>query len=116
GKDVESIIRDLVEVSIHMTREKMRRSVTAQAEIYAEERVLDALVGEGAGEATRASFRAKLRNGDFNDKEIELDLQDNTSPLGSMFDIPGMPGASMSMVSLGDMFGKGLGGGKTKRK
>ncbi len=115
GKDVESIIRDLVEVAIHMVRDKMRKSVNAQAEIYAEERVLDALVGEGAGEATRESFRAKLRNGDFNDKEIELDLADNSNPLGSMFDIPGMPGASMSMVSIGDMLGKGM-GQKTKRK
>jgi ATP-dependent HslUV protease ATP-binding subunit HslU len=115
GKDVESIIRDLVEVALHMTREKMRKSVQAQAEVYAEERVLDALVGETAGEATRASFREKLRNGDLNDKEIELDLQDNTNPLGGFMDIPGMPGASMSMVNLGDMLGKGF-GAKTKRK
>lgn len=116
GKDVESIIRDLVEVALHMVREKMRSSVTAQAEIYAEERVLDALVGEGAGEATRDSFRMRLRNGEFNDKEIELDLTDHSNPLGNMFDIPGMPGASMSMVSIGDMLGKGLGGERTKRK
>lgn len=115
GKDVESIIRDLVEVSIHMVREKMRQSVTAQAEIYAEERVLDALVGEGAGEATRKSFREKLRAGEFNDKEIELDLKDNSNPLGNMFDIPDMPGASVSMMSIGDMFGKSM-GTKTKRK
>ncbi|MEM9469772.1 MAG: ATP-dependent protease ATPase subunit HslU [Pseudomonadota bacterium] len=115
GKDVESIIRDLVEVSIHMTREKMRTTVTAQAEVYAEDRVLDALVGEEASDATRDSFRKKLRDGEFNDKEIELDVQDNTNPLSNMFDIPGMPGASVSMMSMGDMFGKGL-GGKTKRK
>lgn len=115
GKDVESIIRDLVEVSIHMVREKMRKTVTAQAEIYAEERVLDALVGEDAGEATRDSFREKLRGGELNDKEIELDLQDNSNPLGNMFDIPGMPGASVSMMSIGDMFGKGM-SGRTKRK
>ena len=115
GKDVESIIRDLVEVAIYMTRERMRKSVNAMAEIHAEERVLDALVGEGAGEATRDSFRTKLRKGEFNDKEIELDLADNANPMANMFDIPGMPGASMSMVSLGDMLGKGL-GAKTKRK
>ena len=115
GKDVESIIRDLVEVAIHMTREKMRKTVTAQAEVYAEERVLEALVGETAGEATRKSFREKLRNGEFDDKEIELDLQDNTNPLANMFDMPGMPGASVSMMNIGDMFGKGM-GGKTKRK
>jgi ATP-dependent HslUV protease ATP-binding subunit HslU len=113
GKDVESIIRDLVENSINMVRDKMRKTVNAQAEIYAEERVLDALVGEEAGEATRKSFREKLRNGDFDDKEIELELQDNSNPLGGMMDIPGMPGASMSMMSIGDMFGKQ---NKTKRK
>ena len=113
GKDVESIIRDLVENAIHMTREKMRKTVTAQAEIYAEDRVLDALVGEEAGETTRNSFREKLRKGEFDDKEIELDLQDNTNPLAGMMDIPGMPGASMSMMSIGDIFGKQQ---KTKRK
>lgn len=113
GKDVESIIRDLVENAIHMTREKMRKTVNAQAEIYAEERVLDALVGEEAGEATRSSFREKLRKGEFDEKEIELDLQDNSNPLGNMLDIPGMPGASMSMMSIGDIFGKPH---KTKRK
>jgi len=115
GKDVESIIRDLVEVSIHMTREKMRKTVTAQAEVYAEDRVLNALVGDEASETTRDAFRKKLRNGDFNDKEIELDLQDNANPRANMFDIPGMPGASVSMMSMGDIFGKGM-GGKTKRK
>lgn len=115
GKDVESIIRDLVEVAIHMVRDKMRETVTSQAEIYAEERVLDALVGDDAGEATRKSFREKLRAGDLNDKEIELDLQDKSNPLSDMLDVPGMPGASVSMMSIGDMFGKGL-GGKTKRK
>jgi ATP-dependent HslUV protease ATP-binding subunit HslU len=115
GKDVESIIRDLVEVGLHMTREKMRKSVQAQAEIYAEDRVLDALVGEGAGESTRASFREKLRKGELNDREIELDLADNSNPMGGFMDIPGMPGTSMSMVNLGDILGKGF-GGRTKRK
>lgn len=115
GKDVESIIRDLVEAGLHMTREKMRKSVQAQAEVYAEDRILDALVGEGAGEATKISFREKLRRGDLNEREVELDLQDNSNPLGQLMDIPGMPGASMGMVSFGDMFGKSL-GGKTKRR
>lgn len=115
GKDVESIIRDLVENAIHMVREKMRKTVTTQAEIYAEERVLDALVGEEAGEATRNSFRDKLRKGEFDEKEIELDLQDNSNPLSNMLDMPGMPGASVSMMSIGDIFGKGM-SGKTKRK
>jgi ATP-dependent HslUV protease ATP-binding subunit HslU len=115
GKDVESIIRDLVENAIHMVRDKMRKSVNTQAEIYAEERVLNALVGEEASEATKESFRKKLRNGDFNDKEIELDLKDNSNPMANMFDMPDMPGASVSMMSIGDMFGKGI-GEKTKRK
>jgi ATP-dependent HslUV protease ATP-binding subunit HslU len=114
GKDVESIIRDLVDIGIHMVRDKMRKTVNAQAEIYAEERVLDALVGEDSSESTRATFRKKLREGDLNDKEIELDLQDNSDPFQG-FDIPGMPGASMSMVNIGDMFGKAL-GERTKRK
>ena len=115
GKDVESIIRDLVEMAIHMVREKMRKSVNAQAEIYAEERVLAALVGKDASESTKDSFRKKLRDGDFNNKEIELDIQDNANPFAKMFDIPDMPGASVSMMSMGDMFGKGM-GDKTKRK
>ncbi len=114
GKDVESIIRDLTENAMHMVRDKMRTTVTTQAEIYAEDRVLDALVGEGAGETTRASFRDRLRGGELNDKEIEIDVQDNSNPLGNMFDIPGMPGASMSMVSMGDIFGKSM--EKKKRK
>ena len=114
GKDVESIIRDLVEMSIHMVREKMRKSVNAQAEVYAEERVLDALVGDEASDATRKSFREKLRAGDFNDKEIELDLKDTANPMANMFDLPDMPGASVSMMSIGDMLGKGM--EKTKRK
>jgi len=115
GKDVESIIRDLVDVAIHMVRDKMRESVNAQAEIYAQERVLNALVGEDASETTRNNFREKLSNGSLNDKEIELDLQDNSNPLANMMDMPGMPGASVSMMSIGDIFGKEL-GQKTKRK
>lgn len=114
GKDVESIIRDLVEISIHMVREKMRRSVTAQAELYAENRVLDALVGDTATESTRESFRQKLRNGELHGKEIEIDVQDKADPMAS-FDIPGMPGSSMSMINIGDIMGKAF-GGRTKRK
>ncbi len=114
GKDVESIIRDLVEISIHMVREKMRRSVNAQAELYAENRVLDALVGDTASEGTRESFRQKLRSGELNGKEIEIDVQDKTDPMAS-FDIPGMPGSSMSMINIGDMMGKAF-GNRTKRK
>ncbi len=115
GKDVESIIRDLTEVAIRMTQEEMRKTVKAQAEIYAEERVLDALVGDTAGENTRANFRKKLRAGELNSREIEIDVVDGGNPLGGMMDIPGMPGASMSMVNMSDMFGKAF-GEKTKKK
>ncbi len=115
GKDVESIIRDLTEVAIRMTQEEMRKTVKAQAEIYAEERVLDALVGDTAGENTRANFRKKLREGELNEREIEIDVVDAGNPLGGMMDIPGMPGASMSMVNMNDMFGKAF-GERTKKK
>ncbi len=114
GKDVESIIRDLVEASIHMVRDKMRKTVMAQAEIYAEERVLDALVGESAGEGTRASFRQKLRDGSLNEREIEIEVADNSNPMGGMMDIPGMPGSSMGMINIGDILGKGF--ERTKKK
>lgn len=114
GKDVEAIIRDLVEIAIHMSREKLRKSVMAQAEIYAEERVLDALVGETAGEGTRANFRKKLREGELNDREIEIEVTDRSDTMPS-FDIPGMPGASMSMINMNDIFGKAF-GTRTKKK
>ncbi len=116
GKDVESIIRDLTETAIHMTREKMRASVTAQAELDAEERVLDALVGKSSGDNTRENFRKKLRDGELNNREIELELRDNTNPMGDMFDIPGMPGASMGMVNVTDMMGKAFGERKKLKK
>ena len=116
GKDVESIVRDITEAAIHMTRESLRKTVMAQAEVYAEERVLDALVGDQAGEKTRASFREKLRNGELNEREIEIEVADNSNPLGSMMDIPGMPGASMGMINVGDMFGKAFGDRKKKKK
>ncbi|MGH1378488.1 MAG: ATP-dependent protease ATPase subunit HslU [Alphaproteobacteria bacterium] len=115
GKDVESIIRDLTEVAIRMTQESMRKTVKVQAEIYAEERVLDALVGDTAGEGTRANFRKKLREGELNDREIEIEVLDNSNPMGGMMDVPGMPGASMGMMNLGDMLGKGF-GDRTKKK
>lgn len=115
GKDVEAIIRDLTDAAIHITREQLRKTVTAKAEIYAEERVLDALVGETAGESTRDSFRKKLRAGELNDREIEIDVADNSNPMGGMADIPGMPGASMSMVNMNDLFGKAF-GERTKKK
>jgi ATP-dependent HslUV protease ATP-binding subunit HslU len=115
GRDVESIIRDLVESAIHMTREKMRRAVMAQAEIRAEERVLDALVGKDAGDTTRTAFREKLRAGELDDREIDIDVTDTSSPMPS-FDIPGMPGASVGMINIGDMIGKALGGPRTRQR
>jgi ATP-dependent HslUV protease ATP-binding subunit HslU len=114
GRDVEQIIRDLVEVAILQTRERKRKDVAAKAQLAAEERVVDALVGQGAGSATRESFRKKLRAGELNDKEIEIETQ--SSGGGSpMFEIPGMPGAQMGAISIGDIFGK-LGGQKKTRR
>ena len=114
GRDVESIVRDLVEVSITMTRERMREEVRAQAELNAEERVIAALVGENAGKETREKFRRMLRDGELADKEIDLDVQAGNEGMPA-FEIPGMPGAQMGMVNLGDIFGKAF-GQRTKRK
>src|SRR5215475_11248499 len=108
GRDVEQIVRDLVEVAIAQVREKKRKDVQARAQLAAEERVLDALVGANASSATRESFRKKLRAGELNDKEIEIETQSSGAGL-PMFEIPGMPGAQMGAISIGDIFGK-LGG------
>jgi len=116
GRDVESIVRDLVEQAILMTREKKRKEVTAQAEIQAEARVLDALVGEGASEGTRASFRDKLRAGELDDKEVEIEVSDAGGLQLPTMDIPGMPGAQMGMIKLNDMFGKAFGQQTKKRR
>ena len=113
GRDVEQIVRDLVESAIVMLRENKREEVKAKAHIHAEERVLDALVGENASEGTRESFRKKLRDGLLDDKEVEIEIADTTNPLG-MLDIPG-GGGQMGMVNLGDMFGKAF-SGRTKRR
>ncbi|MGI9520967.1 MAG: ATP-dependent protease ATPase subunit HslU [Hyphomicrobiaceae bacterium] len=107
GRDVESIVRDLVEVGISLIRDRKREEVRARAEHAAEERVLDALVGEGAQQSTRDSFRQKLRNNELNDKEIEIHVADTGGM--PMFEIPGQPGASMGMVNLNDMLGKAFG-------
>ncbi len=115
GRDVEQIVRDLVETAILMVKEKKRGEVGAKAELHAEERVIDALVGDGAGDATRQKFRKMLREGELADKEIELDVADTAGGF-PQFDIPGMPGASMGMVNLGDMFGKAMGGKMVKKK
>jgi len=106
GRDVEQIIRDLVEIAIHLVREKKREEVTATAHLNAEERVLDALVGTKASPATRDSFRQKLREGKLDDREITIELADNGGGAMQTFDIPGMPGAQMGMMSVADLFGK----------
>ena len=116
GRDVEQIVRDLVEIAIHMVRTRQRKEVEAKAEIAAEERVLDALVGEKASAETRQKFRALLREGKLDDKEIEIDVTDSGSSSLPTFEIPGMPGAQMGMVNLGDIFGKAFGGRTTPRK
>jgi len=114
GRDVESIIRDLSEIAIHMTRERMRKEVVAKAEVAAEERVLDALVGEGASADTRQKFRTMLRQGELDDREIEIDVQDAGSGMPTL-EIPGMPGAQMGMINLNEMMGKAF-GNQTKPK
>ena len=115
GRDVEQIIRDLIEIAIAMEREKKRKEVKAKAELKAEEKVLDALVGNKASVATRESFRKRLRNGDLDNNEIEIEVQDTSSGLQS-FEIPGMPGGNVGMVNLGDILGKSMGGKKGKKK
>ena len=109
GRDVEQIIRDLVEIAISMTRDRLRKEVTAKAETRAEERVLDALVGDKASADTRQKFRKMLREGQLDDKEIEVTVQESIGANLPTFDIPGMPGAQMGMVNLGEMFGKAFG-------
>ena len=112
GRDVEQIIRDLVEAAIGITRERKRQDVRVRAEIAAEERVLSALVGENAGQSTRETFRKKLKDGDLDDREVDIDMADMSSPM-DMMDIPG-GGGSMGMINLGDIFGKAM-GGRTKQ-
>jgi len=116
GRDVEQIVRDLVETALHMTREEQRKTVVPKAEVKAEERVLDALVGENASEATRQSFRKKLREGELDDKEVELDVADTGGAGLPTFEVPGMPGAQMGMINLNDVLGKAFGGQRTKRR
>jgi ATP-dependent HslUV protease ATP-binding subunit HslU len=113
GRDVEQIVRDLVEIAITLTREKKRKDVQARAQQAAEDRVLDALVGASASASTKEAFRRKLRAGELNDKEIEIEVQ--ASGGMPLFDIPGMPGAQVGAISIGDIFGK-LGGGRTKSR
>jgi ATP-dependent HslUV protease ATP-binding subunit HslU len=115
GRDVEQIIRDLVEVGIALSRDKKRESVKARAHIAAEDRVLDALVGENSGKSTRDSFRKKLREGTLDETEIEIEVADTSNPMGG-FEIPGMPGASVGVMNISDMMGKAFGERTKKRK
>ncbi|MDH5749584.1 MAG: ATP-dependent protease ATPase subunit HslU [Rhodospirillales bacterium] len=115
GRDVEQIIRDLLEGAIHMTRESMRKQVQAKAEIMAEERVLDALVGENSSKETRENFRKRLRDGLLDDKEVEIQVQDTGISSMPTIDIPGMPGSQMGMLNLNEMLGKAF-GERTKSK
>src|SRR5215469_16752800 len=113
GRDVEQIVRDLVEIAIIQTREKKRKDVGARAQLNAEARVLDALVGASASASTKEAFRKRLRAGELNDKEIEIEVQQSGGM--PLFEIPGMPGAQMGAISIGDIFGK-LGGGRTRTR
>ncbi len=113
GRDVEQIVRDLLEVGIALTRERKRKDVQVRAEQAAEQRVVDALVGPSAGASTKEAFRKKLRTGELNDKEIEIEVA--ASGGMPMFEIPGMPGAQMGAINIGDIFGK-MGGGRTKTR
>ena len=109
GRDVEQIIRDLLEMAVQQCRERMRRQVTAKAELSAEERVLDALVGDGASRDTREKFRKMLRGEELDDKEVEVQVVDHGGGGMPTFDIPGMPGAQMGMINLNEMMGKAFG-------
>ena len=115
GRDVEQIIRDLIEIAIAMEREKKRKEVNAKAQHAAEEKVLDALVGNKASVATRESFKKRLRSGDLDNNEIEIEVSESATSMQS-FEIPGMPGANLGMVNIGDMLGKSMGGKKGKKK
>src|SRR5438445_119979 len=115
GRDVEQIVRDLVEIGIGMTRERLRKEVEPKAELAAEERVLDALVGSGASADTRQKFRKMLREGALDDREIEVPVQESAAANLPTFEIPGLPGAQMGMLNLGDIFGKAF-GTRTKPK
>lgn len=116
GRDVEQIIRDLVDLALISAKENMRQVVRVKAEAAAENRVLDALVGETAGPETREKFLHKLRSGELATREIEIEVTDTTSPTMPSFDVPGMPGAQMGMINLEEIFGKMTGAQKTKTR
>jgi ATP-dependent HslUV protease ATP-binding subunit HslU len=115
GRDVEQIMRDLVEIGMGMARERLRKEVEAKAELAAEERVLDALVGHSAAPETRSKFRKMLRDGELDEREIEIQVADTGGGMPT-FEVPGMPGAQVGMINLGDMLGKAFGGRTKPRK
>ncbi|MEM6492229.1 MAG: AAA family ATPase, partial [Pseudomonadota bacterium] len=115
GRDVEQIIRDLVEAALGLVRERRRKDVTAKAELAAEDRVITALVGENASQDTRSKFRKMLREGSLDDREIEVELR-QASGGAPLFDIPGMPGGQMGIANLNDMLSKAMGGVRTRKR
>ncbi len=115
GRDVDQIVRDLVEISIGLVRESKRKEVRAKAHLEAEERVLNALVGASASPATKDAFRKRLRDGELDDKEIEIQVSDSGGGMPG-FEIPGMPGAHIGMININDMLGKAFGGQRTKTR
>ena len=116
GRDVEQIIRDLLEISIGLTKENLRKKVETRAQELAEERILSILVGKNASEETRQKFSQKLAKGDLDQKEIEIEVLDTSNSGVPTFDIPGLPGAQMGMINLGDVLGKAFSGQKTKSR
>lgn len=116
GRDVEQIVRDLVEVGITLVRNERRKAVVARAQLAAEERVLDALVGANSSATTRDAFRKKLRNDELDDKEIDIEMRETSGGGMPMFELPGMPGASVGAISVGDIFGKAFGNRTKKRR
>jgi ATP-dependent HslUV protease ATP-binding subunit HslU len=115
GRDVEQIVRDLLETAITMMKEEKRKAVQARAQLAAEERILDALVGTTASAATRDTFRKKLRSGELDDKEVEIEITQASSGV-PMFELPNMPGSAIGAISLGDIFGKSFGGRPKPRR
>jgi ATP-dependent HslUV protease ATP-binding subunit HslU len=116
GRDVEQIVRDLVEIALHMARERMRKEVAAKAELAAEDRVLTALVGDKASPETRDRFRRMLRAGELAEREVEVQVTDSSGMQLPTFDIPGMPGAQMGMLNINEMLSKAFGGPPTRTK
>lgn len=116
GRDVESIIRDLAEIAVSEGKARAKKEIMEKAKLQAVERILDSVVGNTATQETRDKFRGKIMEGELDNSEIEIAVADSGSPFGSSFEIPGMPGAAMGVLNVGEMFGKALGGERTKNK